>query len=209
MKLLVCIILGYLLGCINPSYLISKIKNKDIRANGTGNLGATNTFINFGRGWGSIVLVIDMLKAFLAVILCKWLFPGLVIAGILGGAAVVIGHIFPFYVHFHGGKGIASLGGFVLAIDWKYFLILLLIGCILALIFNYGCLISFSGAIFFPLIYLYGTHSITAFLVLALCSAAIICKHMDNIEKIRAGKELPVRDFLRKHIMRGLYGDGA
>lgn len=76
MEYLLCALVGYGLGCISPSWMISQIKHTDIQKSGTGNLGTTNAFIHFGKGWGSLVLNCDMAKAFLAVKLCVWLFPG-------------------------------------------------------------------------------------------------------------------------------------
>lgn len=200
MEYLLCALVGYGLGCISPSWMISKVKHTDIQKSGTGNLGTTNTFIHFGKGWGSLVLICDMAKAFLAVKLCAWLFPGFTLAGVIAGCMAVIGHIFPFYNHFRGGKGIASFAGFVLAVDIWCFLLLLVVGCILSLIFNYGCSISFSAAALFPFLYSAKIGSGLAFLFLAVCSVVIICKHIDNIRKIRAGEERKIREFLKKYI---------
>lgn len=209
MEYLLCALVGYGLGCISPSWMIAKIKHKDIQKSGTRNLGTTNAFIHFGKGLGSLVLVFDMAKAFLAVKLCGWLFPGFALAGVVAGCMAVIGHIFPFYNHFRGGKGIASFGGFILAMDIWCFLILLVVGCILSMIFNYGCSISFSAAALFPFLYGIGTGSGSAFVILAACSAVIIYKHVDNIRKIRAGEEMKIREFLKKHILGrgGSYGE--
>jgi glycerol-3-phosphate acyltransferase PlsY len=203
MEYVFCAMIGYGLGSINPSYLLSKLKHRDIRKYGTGNLGATNTFINFGRVWGGVVLSLDILKAFLAVAICQYLFPELLLTGSIAGTAAVLGHIFPVYLRLQGGKGIASLAGFILAADWRYFIFLLLVGSVLTLIFNYGCCISFSAALLFPYLYAYKVHSIPCFFILAFCSIAIIYKHLDNIRKIRDGKELPIREFLWKYIMKG------
>lgn len=112
----------------------------------------------------------------------------------------VIGHIFPFYLHFKGGKGIASIAGFILATDGKYFLFLLIVGCIAAVIANYGCAISFSAASLFPVICSVKLQSVAAFAILTVCSMAIVHKHMDNIQKIRAHKEMPIRQFLGNYI---------
>lgn len=201
MEYLICGCIGYGLGCLNPAYFISKYKHQDIRNKGTGNLGTTNAFINFGKGWGLFVLLFDMLKAFAAVKVSALLFPKLILAGIVAGCMAVLGHIFPFYTGFKGGKGIASFAGFVLCADWRLFLILLAVGCITAVIVNYGCGISFSASILFPIMYSYEMHSVTAFWILAACSAVIIYKHIDNIRKIRQGKEMPIRQFLCEHIL--------
>lgn len=201
MEYILSALIGYGLGCLNPAYFISRWKHQDIRNTGTGNLGTTNTFINFGRGWGCFVLLFDILKAFIAVKICGLLFPEIVLAEIVAGCMTVVGHIFPFYTGFHGGKGIASFAGFVFAVDWKLFLILLIIGCITALLVNYGCGISFASSILFPILYSYKIQSIRAFLLLSVCSAVIIYKHIDNIKKIRAGEEMQIRQFLRNHIL--------
>ena len=108
--------------------------------------------------------------------------------------------IFPFYLHFKGGKGIASLAGFILATDQKCFIFLLIVGCLAAVVVNYGCAISFSAAILFPIICLVRLRSMATFAILTVCSVAIVYKHMDNIQKIRAHKEMPIRHFLGNYI---------
>ncbi len=70
---------------------------------GTGNLGTTNAFIHFGKGWGLFVLAFDMGKAITAVKLCEWLFPGMILTGIAAGCFAVIGHMFPVYTNFRSG----------------------------------------------------------------------------------------------------------
>lgn len=202
MEYFICGCIGYGLGCLNPAYFISKWKHKDIRNTGTGNLGTTNTFINFGKGWGCLVLLFDMMKAFLSVKLCGWLFPELMLAGVVAGCLAVIGHIFPFYTGFHGGKGIASFAGFVLSVDVLLFLALLAIGCIVAVLINYGCGISFAASVLFPFIYSYKLQSAAAFIILSVCSAVIIYKHIDNVRKIKAGEEMPIHQFLRNYVLR-------
>lgn len=202
MEYFICVCIGYGLGCLNPAYFISKWKHKDIRNTGTGNLGTTNTFINFGKGWGCLVLLFDMMKAFLSVKLCGGLFPELMLAGVVAGCFAVIGHIFPFYTGFHGGKGIASFAGFVLSVDVLLFLALLAIGCIVAVLINYGCGISFAASVLFPFIYSYKLQSAAAFIILSVCSAVIIYKHIDNVRKIKAGEEMPIHQFLRNYVLR-------
>lgn len=183
------------------AYFISKAKHKDIFKSGTGNSGTTNAFMNFGKAWGFLVLFCDVMKVFAAVKLCQSIFPTSSLAGVVAGCAAVVGHIFPFYMKFRGGKGIASFAGFIFALDWKLFIVLLAAGGIVALILNYGCGLSFTAAIMFPVLYAGEKHSIAAFLVLAVCSGAIIYRHMKNVRKIRAGMEMPVRTFLKKYFL--------
>lgn len=143
-----------------------------------------------------------MMKAFLSVKLCGGLFPELMLAGVVAGCLAVIGHIFPFYTGFHGGKGIASFAGFVLSVDVLLFLALLAIGCIVAVLINYGCGISFAASVLFPFIYSYKLQSTAAFIILSVCSAVIIYKHIDNVRKIKAGEEMPIHQFLRNYVLR-------
>ena len=199
MEYFICCFIGYGLGCMNPAYFISLLKHKDIRNSGTGNLGTTNTFMNFGKACGCAVLLFDMFKAFAAVWLCRVLFPEMELASVMAGSMAAIGHIFPFYLHFNGGKGIASLAGFILATDWKCFLFLLIVGCLAAVVVNYGCAISFSAAILFPIICLVRLREVWLRLQY-LQYVAIVYKHMDNIQKIRAHKEMPIRHFLGNYI---------
>lgn len=200
MTIILLLIAGYFIGCINPAYIISKIRCIDIRKTGTGNLGATNAFINFGKGFGSIVLIIDMVKCFLPVWICLHLMLTRYGATAIG-CGVLLGHMFPFYNKFVGGKGIASLGGFILAVDWKWFLILLCIGCVLAVVFNYGCCISFSASVLFPIIYGISEQSLLIFFMVVGISLCIMVKHLENIQKIKDGKELPIQRFLGEHVL--------
>lgn len=122
------VIIGYLLGCLSPAALISKIKRKNLRKNGTGNLGATNVMLNFGKRFGALVMLFDIFKAFAAYKLAELLFPSAAFVGIAAGFAAVVGHVFPFYMKFKGGKGLAAFAGMVLAYNPWLFLFLLLTG---------------------------------------------------------------------------------
>ena len=85
MKAVSCLIMSYLFGCVNPALVISKIKNKDIRESGTGNLGATNTMLNFGKGFGAFVMLFDVFKAVIAIDIAIFLCPTVRLAGLLSG----------------------------------------------------------------------------------------------------------------------------
>ena len=198
MELFLCSCIGYGLGCLNPSYLFSKLKDKDLREHGTGNLGATNAFLYLGKKVGIFIMIFDILKAVLAVKICKFLFPRFALTGIVAGFMSMIGHVFPFYLNFKGGKGLACFGGFVLATDWKVFLFLLALGIVLAIIFDYACAVPFSAATFYPFIHLYKIHSLKSFFVMVLCSLVVFYKHTDNIRRIKDGTEQKVRDYFSK-----------
>jgi len=137
MSYLYSFFIGYALGCISPSYILSAVKKKDLRKENTGNLGATNTMLTFGKKWGVFVMLFDILKAMIAVWLCGFIFKSAPYARLLGGIACAFGHIFPFYLKFRGGKGLATFGGLVLAYSPLTFLGLLLIGGALVIILKH------------------------------------------------------------------------
>ncbi len=197
-----CVIIGYIIGSISPSYILGKIKKIDLRNSGTKNLGASNTFIHMGRGWGIFVMLFDIFKALCAVLLCRLLFHEMTLSGIVAGASCVLGHNYPFYLGFKGGKGLASYGGFVLGVSPVLFLILLAVCLLLAFIFNYGCLIALSAAVLFPVLVGLKFGSLSAFLITAVCSVSVFLKHTENIKRIRCGEENKFRSFIGKYVMK-------
>ncbi len=201
MQYLLSAILGYTLGCISPSYIIGLAKRVDMRSSGTKNLGASNTFLHFGRLWGSFVLLFDFFKAYLSVILCRIFFPALSLAPLLGGTAAVLGHIYPAELRFRGGKGLASLGGFILALEPILFLLLLTVCLVAALIANYGCVLALCASLLFP--FFAGTYygSLTAFLICSVCSASVFYKHIQNLRRIRRGEETKLSVFFGKYLL--------
>lgn len=198
MKFGLSLLIGYLLGCISPSYFLSKMKGIDLQNQGRKNLGTTNAFLLLGRTSGIIVMVIDFMKGFLAVWLAQMIFPDFPIAGVAAGVAAILGHIFPFYLKFRGGKGLATLGGVILITDWRIFLILALVGIIAMLITDWGCTASFSAAIFYPLLYFGKTQNLISLFLLEIGCVCVIVKHCANIPKLRAGEEPSVREAIKR-----------
>ena len=185
------LLMGYLMGGVNAAYLIGKLKGIDIRKKGSGNAGASNAAVVMGRGVGAFAAVFDIAKAFAAVKLAALLFPTLAVAGVLGGTACILGHIFPIFMGFRGGKGLACLAGAALALDWKVFLILLSLEIILVLVVDYICVIPMTGSVLFTIVYAWRTHSLVGTLALALVAVVILCKHRINIVRIRNKEEIP------------------
>lgn len=191
LKILVCVALGYLLGCINPSYIIAKIKGFDIRKKGSGNAGASNALIVFGKVVGIFCAIFDIYKACLAIELARRvIFPDFGLAYIVTGTAVIIGHMYPFYMHFKGGKGLACLGGVVLMYDWKFFLILLAIEIIVVLATDYICFVPMSASIIFPLTYGILEDAFQQACIFLIATVCILFKHAENIMRIRNKSEL-------------------
>lgn len=183
------ILFSYLIGSLNVSYFISKTKGFDIREHGSGNAGASNVVIMMGKKAGIIVALIDIFKAFLVCSIAMRLFPDRVYIGPLAGASAILGHIFPFYMHFRGGKGLASLGGTILALDPKMFIVLLTIAIILAVVTNYICVVPMSISIIFAIAYGMTRRSLASLLILLLAAVIINLKHIENLKRIKAGTE--------------------
>lgn len=189
------LIIGYFIGCINLSYILSRLKGFDIRSVGSGNAGASNVVIVIGRKIGLFIAVLDILKAFLAFNLAQIIFPEAVSgplswAGVLAGVGSVLGHIFPFYMGFKGGKGLACFGGTVLGIDYRLFVILFIVAFLIAMVTDYICFAPISMAFIVPVTLgvIYRVWIPSA--IIAVASVALLYKHRENIARIRTGDEL-------------------
>ena len=198
MKMIVYMIFGYLLGCINPSYIISHIKGFDIRDEGTGNAGTTNTMLVMGKRMAALVLIFDITKTIIAVKVAVIMFPDSLYAGDIAGVMCVVGHIFPFNMKFRGGKGVACFGGLILALSSEFFIPLLLLGLIAAVLINYGCVVPIIASAVYPILYWIKTGSILSALIISIVSVIIIYKHIDNIKKIKNGNEIHFNNLWKK-----------
>ncbi|MCQ2469031.1 MAG: glycerol-3-phosphate acyltransferase [Ruminococcus sp.] len=198
MQTLLCSLMGYLVGNINPAYIIAKIKGFDIRKKGTGNAGASNAVIIMGKKAGAVVAIFDIFKAAVAVSVAAMLFPKLRFAKALTGGACILGHIFPFLMNFHGGKGLACLGGVILAYEPCFFLILLCCELILSLTFDYICIVPISGSMIFTSYYAFTTGDIAGTCVLSAVALVMLYKHIENIKRIQNGTEAHISFLWKK-----------
>lgn len=190
MGYLIAVAAGYLLGSSNLTYYISKAKNVDVRGKGTGNLGASNATILLGWWAGVAVAIHDAGKSLLAVLLARLVFPDLEYVGVAAGVASVLGHIFPFYLKFKGGKGFASFVGMTLALNWKLALAMLVLLVLITLVTDYLVLGTFSTIIIVPIAHGIMTASIPAASILLIATAVILYKHRENITRLRNGTEI-------------------
>lgn len=189
MNTVFCMIFGYLIGTINPSYMIAKAKGFDIRERGSGNAGASNAVITMGKKVGAFSALFDIFKAYAASRLARKLFPMLFFASEIAGIFVILGHIFPFTMGFRGGKGLACLGGVVMAFNTRVFWILLSAELALALIVDYICIVPITVSAIFPIIYYCITGSLFGALLYGLLFPLILYKHVENLKRIRQGLE--------------------
>ena len=151
---------------------------------------------------GFIVMAVDIAKGYFSVKIARALVPLLSVAGLVAGIGAILGHVFPFYLQFRGGKGLAAFAGLVLAYDPWIFLVLLIISVAAVLIVNYAYAMPISGGFLFPVFAWLRTKSITVFLLSAVSGALIIGKHWGNIARAHNGGEKPIRQYLKEDFFK-------
>lgn len=191
------IFIGYLLGSSNLAYFLSKLRKTDLTAGGSGNLGASNTVLLMGWKAGAAVAVHDAGKALLAVLLARRLFPELPHVGAVAGVAGVLGHIFPFYLKFRGGKGFASYIGMTIALHWKLALIILAVVILVTILTDYIVVGTTTTIIAVPVSLGILNRSVALPLILLIATAVIIYKHRENYPRIWKGTEIGLRSAIR------------
>lgn len=193
MEYLLVITIAYLLGSSNMALYISKIKNVDARAGGSGNLGASNATALMGWRVGITVALHDIGKSALAVLLARFFFPELPNIGAVAGIASVLGHIFPFYLKFNGGKGFASFWGMTLALNWKLALIIAVLVVVVTVITDYIVVGTTLTILTVPVYLGIAEHSILLALILCIGTVVIMYKHRMNYVRIYKGTEIGLR----------------
>lgn len=154
-KYILCALLGYFAGCFSPSYLLSRRRGFDIRTFGSGNAGATNMMLAAGLKPGLVVMALDVSKAFVVTFPLRLLLPPLCAA--LAGLLCVLGHIFPVFLRFRGGKGTACLCGTVLGLTPELVLPLLALMFIIGMIWNRASILPLLTALVYAPLYLLRT----------------------------------------------------
>jgi glycerol-3-phosphate acyltransferase PlsY len=208
----ILIITAYLLGSIPFGLIIAKAHGVELRSIGSGNIGATNVSRALGKKWGYFCFVLDVLKGLL-VTLAAMPLPSMISAltqtqkiialflWLAVGCAAIIGHIFPIYLNFKGGKGVATSFGVALGI-WPYFTlcaaIAVVVWAVIVLIWRYVSLASMSASVVFPAvlltaIYIKADWELVNLWPLVLISALIplmvILRHRENIKRLLDGTE--------------------
>lgn len=193
MYYILVIIFAYLIGTSNLSFYISKWKGVDIREKGSKNLGASNAMVVFGWMFGIAVGIHDIGKAVLSVLLAQAIFPELPFIGAVAGVACILGHIFPFYLKFKGGKGFASYYGMTLALNWKLALIIGVIIILATLITDYIVVATTLTVTIVPTYLGIATHNWMLPAILLIATIVIILKHRMNYVRIVNGTEIGLR----------------
>lgn len=191
MDILLPVILAYLLGSIPSALWIGKIfYNTDVRTKGSGNLGATNTFRVLGKTAGLIVTILDILKGTAATLIP--LFIDTNIHPLVFGLIAVVGHMYPVFAKFKGGKAVATSGGILLGYQWPLFLVavaVLLIALKITKMVSLSSMILAVVAVIYAIIYAVNTGDYPFLAVILVLAAFIFYRHRANIARIRAGTE--------------------
>ncbi len=211
------VLVSYLLGSIPSGLLISKSQGMDIREHGSKNIGATNVWRVMGKRYGIIAFVCDTAKGWLAVkagVWIAWHFPVTVhllhgktaehflpfdYAGITAALGCILGHNFPVWLHFKGGKGVATSLGVIFGLVPLAALIVFAIWGIVLKISRYVSLASLVAAAMLPvvviaLMFTGGVHGWANFYFAVAAAALVIKRHVPNIQRLRAGTELRFGD---------------
>ncbi len=205
------IVAAYLVGSIPFAQIIARAHGKDLRTIGSGNIGATNLARAVGRKWGYVCFALDVLKGLIPMVVVRAIVgppggPSSLVLWLIVGVAAILGHVFPVFLGFRGGKGVATSFGVALGL-WPYFtisgLIALTVWVGAVLIWRYVSLASICGAVVFPVALLAGillapNWSISNLWPLLIAAIIIpvfvIVRHRTNIERLLAGTEGRIRD---------------
>jgi glycerol-3-phosphate acyltransferase PlsY len=194
LKIILCLIFGYLFGCFSTAYFVGKINKVDIRKYGSGNMGTTNALRTLGAKAGALTLIGDVIKAVVAILIVRYLcFPDYEFIELLAlytGLGVVIGHNYPVWLGFKGGKGMAATGGVMAAFDPFIIPIGLPLFVLSVAITRYVSVGSLAIAILFPIWIFFRYPGDLHMLIVALLFMALaFFKHRTNIKRILNGTE--------------------
>ena len=181
MELFIICLTSYLIGSIPFGFLLTKIfLNKDIRNIGSGNIGATNTLRTGNKKIGFSTLILDILKATIAIIFVKFNYSEFIF---ISSLCVFLGHVFPIWLKFKGGKGVATYVGILLSINLTYGLIFITVWLIVFFIFKYSSLSSIIASLSIPLYLFIFLNSLNLFFLLIIL-ILIFFTHRENIKRL-------------------------
>ncbi|WP_217574817.1 glycerol-3-phosphate 1-O-acyltransferase PlsY [Mesorhizobium sp. GbtcB19] len=180
------LIFGYLLGSIPFGLLITRAAGLgDVRKIGSGNIGATNVLRTGNKGLAAATLLLDALKGTAAALIAGHFSPDF---GLLAGFAAFLGHLFPVWLGFKGGKGVATYLGVLLGLAWQGALVFAVVWLAMAFLFRYSSLAALTAAVVVPIaLYVIATPEIAG--LFAVMSLIVIAKHRANISRLLAGSE--------------------
>ena len=202
MERLICLAVGYVCGLFQTGYLVGKMNHIDIRKEGSGNSGTTNALRVLGWKAGIFTFLGDVLKCVAAYFIVRFMYRGsdcLPLLEMYAGAGVTLGHNFPFYMNFKGGKGIAATAGIIFSIDWRLTVLCLAVFVLIVAVTRYVSLGSLVVSVILLAWNIYmgrcGAYSLSAIssieysAVTAVIAAMAFWRHMANIVRLIHGNE--------------------
>lgn len=185
-SLIPALVFGYLLGSIPFGLLLTHAAGLgDVRKIGSGNIGATNVLRTGNKGLAAATLLLDALKGTAAVLISGHFAPEL---ALWAGLGAFLGHLFPAWLGFKGGKGVATYLGVLIGLAWQVALIFAVVWLVMAFLFRYSSLAALTAAIVVPIaLYFLSTPQIAALFV--VMSIIVFIKHRENISRLLAGTE--------------------
>lgn len=196
--ILICLAAGYCCGCLTTGYFVGRANHVDIQKEGSGNSGATNALRTMGVKAGVLTLLGDAFKAVIPIMVLRFGFsqlsPCWELYALYLGLGVVLGHNYPFYLHFKGGKGIAAMGGVILAIaDWRMTVAAILIFVAVVAVTRYVSLGSLIVAWVLPvnvfLFYKDNPAFLHMLIVALVFTLMAYFRHWPNIQRLLSGTE--------------------
>lgn len=187
--IVLALVFGYLLGSIPFGLLLTRAAGLgDVRKIGSGNIGATNVLRTGNKGLAAATLLLDALKGTAAVLIAARFGPDL---GLWAGLGAFLGHLFPVWLGFKGGKGVATYLGVLIGLAWQAAVVFAIVWLVVAFLFRYSSLAALTAAVIIP-IALYFLSTPTAALLFVVLSILIFFKHRANISRLLAGTETKI-----------------
>ncbi|WP_027161537.1 glycerol-3-phosphate 1-O-acyltransferase PlsY [Mesorhizobium sp. WSM1293] len=185
-SLIPALVFGYLLGSIPFGLLLTRAAGLgDVRQIGSGNIGATNVLRTGNKGLAAATLLLDALKGTAAVLIAGYFAPDL---AIWAGLGAFLGHLFPVWLGFKGGKGVATYLGVLIGLAWQVALIFAVVWLVMAFLFRYSSLAALTAAVIVPIaLYFMSTPQNAG--LFAVMSIIVFIKHRENISRLLAGTE--------------------
>ena len=192
------LLLSYLAGCFNTAYFLGKRKKVNVLESGSKNPGASNAMVTMGWKAGVLVGAADIFKCALSVLVARLVFPTIPEAWFVAAFGCVLGHMFPFYLKFRGGKGLACLVGALLALHPLAFAVGGLLIIIITLTTDYIVISTYTLSLLFPVFAFFygkwmGGSGPVCCIIAAALSLFIIAKHFVNFKRLLAGTEIGLR----------------
>ena len=199
MEYVLIIVLSYLIGTINPAHIITKrVKQIDIRDVNSKNAGTSNVAMTLGLKFAVLVGILDMLKGFLPVLIVRLLFPDNDILWVVSGVSAILGHVYPFHMHFKGGKGTATFGGVCFAFFPVISLVLFILFFVILIVSDYITVPTILGVIAIPIIMFMREFELVSVLLIVAYGFLSVYKHWPNIVRIYKKQEVGLKEGLGK-----------